>query len=102
MPRSLSIAASEDLNHPRQEFQTPSSARPVTASASRLFPPVAPSECDQRLHRALDQDPQDCIRVSTTRASQADRLSEDAGGIGSASSKTLGTPDQVIDSGKRT
>ncbi len=57
---------------------------------------------DQRLHRALDQHSQDCVGVSTARASHIDRLSEDAGWIGSASSNTFGTPDQVIDCGKRT
>jgi hypothetical protein len=48
---------------------------------------------DQRLHRALNQYAQHCVGISAARASHADRLSEDAGGVGSASGNTLSTTD---------
>ena len=69
---------------------------------SNFRPPLLWDVIDQRLHRALDQHSQDCVRVCTARASHADRLGEDVGWIGSASSNTLGAPDQAIDCGKRT
>ena len=50
--------------------------------------PLLRDVLDQRLHRALHQHAQHRIGVSTAGASHTDRLSEDAGGIGSASSNT--------------
>ena len=58
--------------------------------------PLLRSVIDQRLHRPLDQHTQYRVRISTAGASHADRLGENAGGIGSAGSSTLRTPDQVI------